>query len=335
MTVIPSIDIRSGSLVDLAREHGEAAKALIAASRRTLGPLSEPIGHFALPAGDRVSRDWLAKTGNPYLPEIDAIAHHLNTPGVYALNICFEWGCTSAVYGLDGGPMLTRVLDWVFPHLGEAIVVARQRGPAGEFHNVTWPGMTGMFHGLATGRFAASLNQAPMRRHRLTYAGDWLRNRRLVFRANALPPEHLLRQTFEQARDYEDAKRRLCHTPVAIPVIYTLAGIREGEGCAIERTEEDFAIREMDGDRVCAANQFDTILNVRGGWRPRPIDSAGRAHRARAVPLASIDDRFGWFQPPVANSHSRVVLTADAAHGALRVMGTNGLQPVTETFRLG
>jgi hypothetical protein len=156
-----------------------------------------------------------------------------------------------------------------------------------------------------------------------------------VFRANALPPEHLLRQTFEQERDYEGAKHRLCHTPVAIPVIYTLAGTRDGEGCVIERTEKDFAIREMDGDRVCAANQFDTVLNVRGGWRPRPIDSSGRAHRARTLPLASIGDRFGWFQPPIANSHSRLVLTADAARGALRVMGTDGAEPVTDVFRLG
>jgi hypothetical protein len=103
-------------------------------------------------------------------------------------------------------PTLTRVLDWPFPHLGENLIVVHQRGAAGDFHNITWPGVIGMFQGIATGRFAASLNQAPMQRHRLTYAGDWVKNRRNVFRAGGLPPAHLLRKTFEEATDYAEAK---------------------------------------------------------------------------------------------------------------------------------
>jgi hypothetical protein len=35
-------------------------------------------------------------------------------------------------------------------------------------------------------------------------------------------------------------------TPVARPVIYTLAGCRAGERCVIERTEEDFTTRTDD-----------------------------------------------------------------------------------------
>ena len=138
---------------------------------------------------------------------------------------------------------------------------------------------------MAPGRFAAAINQAPMRRHRLAYAGDWLRNRHCVFRSGGLPPAHLLRKTFEEAPDFQQAKAWLSHTPIALPVIYVLAGVEDGEGCVIERTEYDHAIRPIMADRVCAANHFETRLHEVGqGWRARPIDSDGRARTARGVP---------------------------------------------------
>jgi hypothetical protein len=40
-----------------------------------------------------------------------------------------------------------------------------------------------------------------------------------------LPPAHLLRQVFEEAQSYAEAVERLCQTPVAVPVIYILAGV--------------------------------------------------------------------------------------------------------------
>ena len=44
------------------------------------------------------------------------------------------------------------------------VEVARQRGVAGDFLSVTWPGFAGLLTAVAPGRFAASINQAPMRR---------------------------------------------------------------------------------------------------------------------------------------------------------------------------
>lgn len=335
MQTIPFVDIRSNGPRQLVRDYGDGAKSLIAASRRTLGLFSELVSCVVLPSGDRVSRDWLIETNNPYLGEIDYCADRLKVTGVYALNICFEWGCTSAVYAKEGKPTLTRVLDWMIPKLGENIVVALQNGRSGDFYNVTWPGVSGMFHGMAPGRFSASLNQAPMQRHRLTYIGDWIKNRKKVFEATGLPPAHLLRMIFEEAKNYEEAKERLARTPVALPVIYILGGMRYDEGCVIERTENDYAIRAIESDRVCASNQFETRLNLIGyGWRPRPINSAGRVHQARALPLAMIDDQFNWFKPPIANSHTRLAMMACAATGELHVFGTHGEERISEIFRL-
>ncbi len=335
MNRIPFIDIRPGGPGELVKIWPDRAKALIKASRRTFGPLSDLVCHFVLPQGDRLSRDWLLRTQNPFCDEIRDFAETLKVPGAYALNLCFEWGCTSAVYAKYDGPTLTRVLDWLFPQLGENAIVALQRGPAGDFYNVTWPGLSGMFQGMAPGRFTASLNQAPMQRHKLTYAGDWVRNRHQVFRSGGLPPAHLLRLVFERAADFADAKQLLARTEIALPAIYILGGVGDGEGCVIERTEHDHAITPIMNDRVCAANHFETTLHGLGrGWRPRPIDSAERSNKARTLPLITVDDRFDWFQPPIANAHSRLVMLANAKQGQLNVFGTVGEHRVTEVFRL-
>ncbi len=57
----------------------------------------------------------------------------LRIPGIHALNICFEWGCTSGVWPSADGPVLRRAMDWPFPLLGESLVVLRQQGPAKVF----------------------------------------------------------------------------------------------------------------------------------------------------------------------------------------------------------
>ena len=331
MITIPLIDIREQGPYQLVLAHPERARDLIAGSRRTLGLLSDIVARLVLPTGDRISRDWLSRTRNPYLAEIDRCAARLGVPGVYALNCCFEWGCTSTVHAGAGGPTLARALDWIFPRLGENVVVAHQRGVIGDFYNVTWPGMSGVFQAMAPGRFAAAINQAPMRRHRRTFVGDWAVNRRQVFRTSALPPAHRLRDVCETARDYAEAVKRLAETPIALPAIFILAGTAPGEGCVIERTEDAHRIRPLDGDRVCASNQFDTDLDRLGhGWRARPIDSAGRVRDAWAMPAEAWADGFNWFRPPIANSHTRLAMTACAATGTLSVFGTRGVERVSE-----
>jgi hypothetical protein len=56
--------------------------------------------------------------------------------------------------------------------------------------------------------------------------------------------------------------------------------------------------------------------------------------QARTISLATIDDQFSWFKPPIANSHTRLAMMACAATGKLGVFGTNGEEKVTESFSL-
>lgn len=331
MEQIPLIDLRGKSPVDLLRLHPGRAHALIAAATRSFGIASQMASAAAMPLGDRASRRWLVRTNNPYRDEIDAMAALLGRSGAHVLNVCFEWGCTSGVWNVGESALLRRVLDWPFPRLGELVVVARQDGPAGDWFNITWPGANGSFHGMAPGRFAAAINQAPMRRHGAGNAGDWLRNRILAGRATGWPAAHLLRHVFETAPDYGAAKKALSETALAVPAIFILSGVAANEGCIIERTEEAFAVREMADGRVCVANHFETALDG-PAWQARPIDSAGRAACARA--LGGDIAGFGWFRAPIANVNSRLVFNADAGAGTLGLVGTAGAHFVTEPFSL-
>jgi hypothetical protein len=166
--------------------------------------------------------------------EIAAVAEALGAPGAWFLNVNYEWACTGGVApSPDGrGSRLLRVLDWRMEGLGANILAVRREGPAGSWVDLTWPGFVGCIQGLAPRRFAAALNQAPLRRRTGTKALDWAAMRGAVWRRRALPPAHLLRRAFDEARDYREARALLTETPLALPAIFLLSGARPGEGCA-------------------------------------------------------------------------------------------------------
>ena len=327
---IQSVDLRGHTPLELLFLYRDEANVLLDGALSLVG---RGPGHVLATATDRITRRWLEKAANPYLAEIDLMAKAIGRPGAYVLNACLEWGCTSGAWSGPDGPLLRRVLDWPFPRLGEHPVVARYSEQAGDFYAVTWPGFAGILQGMAPGRFAAAINQAPRRKHVGGFLGAWVTGRFRTSKRLALPPVHLLRQVFETAPDFASARQMLCQTPIAVPAIFTLTGTKPDEACVIERSETAYAIRELVQGRVCAANHFLSSLNeTELGWKARPIDSAGRL--AQAVTLAADAKALSWFTPPIANINSRLVLEANAATGALTVMGTNGTTPVTEIFEL-
>jgi hypothetical protein len=186
---------------------------------------------------------------------------------------------------------------------------------------------------MAPGRFAASINQAPLWRRT-----QHPRLRVLDIAANAvntwrhvrhIPPDQLVRAAFEDCNSFPEARRRLETTPIARPVIYTLAGIRPDEQCVIERTEEGFVTRTT---ATCAANDW---LESLAGWEGRvgadvvmscSREEAGAASRRRREALEGWtgtfgDDSFGWVTPPVLNRFTRLAIEMCAADGTLRVAG--------------
>jgi hypothetical protein len=332
LPAIPIIDIRDGGPLDHARQSAEQARALRDACLDFFPAAAKPL----VPALDWVSRRWLRRSRSPYLAEIARIAEALDFSGIWLLNASYQWGCTARAVEHEGAPWLLRTLDWPFKGLGRHLAVARMRGvggTGGDFFSVTWPGYVGALTAMAPGRFAASINQAPMwrrMRHRWLRPYDFAMNALKIWRrVDLMPPDQLLRQTFEICEDYSAARRMLETTPVARPVIFTLIGCGANERCVIERTETGFISRE---DDTCAANDW---VPSRPGWEGRigtrrflisSFDEATSYSRARRDALANwdgalADGRFDWLREPVLNPYTRLAVAMCPASGILRVVG--------------
>jgi hypothetical protein len=301
----------------------------------------------AVPLLDRAARRFLQRSRSPYLGEIARIAEFLGFSGVWLLNASYQWACTSLAREQDGVPWLVRTLDWPFEGLGRHAAVVRMRGAGGDFFSITWPGYVGALTAMAPFRFAACINQAPMRRRTLH---PWLRPFDLVVNsltgwdcAGRMPPDQLLRFTFEVCHEYSAARRMLETTPITRPAIFTLAGCVAGEICVIERTETGFHTREVE---TSAANDWAPerpLWEGRIGTR-RFLNSsfadAAAYSRARRESLSDwrgslADRRFDWVREPVLNPYTRLAAAMCPAAGILRAVGYDVTgaelpEPVTE-----
>jgi hypothetical protein len=319
---IPLIDVGGESPAAILRspDHRAGAERLIASGRRMLTPPGlQFMEHF--------SRRWAERCNTPYLDEIRQACRHMPVGGWF-MNMSYEWGCTTSVSAEPGGEgmRLLRTLDWPFHGMGREIVVARHSSPHGPWYNIIWPGYVGAMTVMAPGRFSAAINQAPLKRrdwHPLP--ADWLKNRFEVWNSSALPPAHLLRLVCETCPDYASAKTMLSDTELALPVFLTLAGVRQGEGCVIERLENAAHLHDAP---AAVANHWLSV-DVKG--RPRGRDSAGRL--AAMTEHSRLDARdaagMGWLQPPVLNPDTRLAVVANAASGRLLVQGLEADGPAT------
>ncbi|MBT3359277.1 MAG: hypothetical protein HN403_06570 [Rhodospirillales bacterium] len=279
---------------------------------------------------DAVSRRWMERTNDPYLTEITKVAEHTGAPGIFMLNLSFEWGCTTGLAPdpITPGNRMLRTLDWPLDGLGRTLAVTRHESRAGEYFNVTWPGFAGITTAMAPGRFSAALNQPPMRWTSPIMALDWIANRAAIWKNGGLPPAHLLRKVFDECATYDEAKRMLSETPVCIPVFYTLSGVDADESCAIERLETQSDIRE---GSVSTANHW-IGFGVPG--RARGIDSVGRWQCMEQVRERDVADDFAWVAPPILNATTRLAAIANARAGKLIVQGWEEDGPATEIFTL-
>ncbi len=319
---IPLIDAAGQGPLPALDAAPERLAELVASARRRYGPM-------AMRAADLASRRWLEKTANPYLGEITGMAGRIGEPGVYMLNLSYEWSCTTGV-GPDPsapGNRLLRTLDWPLDGLGLTVVVSRHETAAGNYFNVTWPGFAGITTAMAPGRFAAAINQPPMRWTSPLMVVDWMMNRLGIWRQGGLPPVHLLRKAFDECRTYAEAKEMLSSIPVCLPAFFTLAGMAPEECCAIERLETRAAVR--DGP-ASTANHW-ICFQVPG--RARGSDSVGRWQRMEAVRPSAVAD-FTWVTPPILNSATRLAVVANPQAARLTVQGWEGERPATAVFRL-
>lgn len=319
MDYVPLIDLRQGGPPSHARQRRQGALALREAC---LGWL--PRGGVLARLGDPLARGWLRRSASPFLGEIEAISRTLGRPGVWLLHSAYAFGCTALADEGRDGPVLRRTLDWPFPGLGRLVEVARQQGPAGEFLNVTWPGFAGVLTAVAPGRFAASINQAPMRRRTTTAGPLWLdyalNALGALFSSGRPPPEHVLRIAFETCTSFDAACRLLETAPVARPVLFLVTGCSPGQRVLIERDDEGSRTYR---DHTVVANAWRDHTE---GWQPRvcgegtPVDN-NRKRMAAMMAAGGQSLGLGWAVPPVVNAFTRLAVEMCAASGRLVVAG--------------
>jgi hypothetical protein len=328
LPTIPVLDIAPGGLV----RHAVENRARVQSLRDDCMASLPGAAAMLVPVLDALTRHWLKRSRSPYVAEIAALVDAFDMPGIWFLNGCYEWGCTALARDEGGVPWLARTLDWPFSGLGRHLEIARMQGAAGGFVAATWPAFAGVLTAMAPGRFAASINQAPMWRrthHPWLRPYDLAMNALATGRVRFMPPDHLLRDVFETCGSFAEARRRLETCPVARPVIFTLAGCRAGETCVIERTEQGFLTREAD---TCAANDW---LASKWPWEARIANDvlltrtypeAAENSCSRRLALAGWQgsferNSFAWVTPPVLNPYTRIAVEMCPAKGLLRAVG--------------
>jgi len=184
LVCIPVVDVREGGAV----RHALDARARARALRDDCVTWLPRAARMLLPAMDALTRRWLQRSHSPYVVDLEAIAVALGFPGIWFLNGTYQWGCTAIARDEDGVPWLARTLDWPFPGLGRHIEIARMRGPAGEFVNLTWPGYAGALTALAPVRGRHQPGAALAPHPQAVAAAVRSRRERVADMADPLPP---------------------------------------------------------------------------------------------------------------------------------------------------
>ena len=313
---IPMIRLGREGFPELVSRFPDRLATVLRAARRS----------YTIPAialADRLSRHWAQRHGRAEAAEIAEVARRVGRPGAWMLNLSYEWACTSAAHtDRDGPPRLLRTLDWSLPALGSAIVVTEVDDPAGGWFNITWPGFVGSVQGMAPGRFAIAINQAPGPVTRFGLPGDWLVARRIAWRSGSRPPVMLLRDVFRDCRGFEEARNRLTETPVTLPVIFTIVGTQPGHSAVIERLPNRARVHMP---ARCVTNHW---LNDDFRGRSHSILSPERLAAMRETVPSQVAD-FGWVRPPILNERTRLAMDACPADGSLLLEGYEGETPVT------
>ena len=145
----------------LTPEQCDDARRLLSYYVRDLGALSEVAGLLETNA-----EQWIAER---HVDELRGLASRLGLPlgltvlgNLYYDAIKFVIGCSAFAVDSAEGPIHARNLDW-WTSSGDltktSVHVEFVGAPAGDFHAVGWPGLAGVFSGLAPGRFAITLNR--------------------------------------------------------------------------------------------------------------------------------------------------------------------------------
>lgn len=262
----------------------KGVRALVAAFNQQVVEAAGPVKTWGL---KRVVSALNKLLGGWYRAEAEAIAQIAGLPlaDVLLANVAYDLaqaapGCTTLVGRGERGPLHFRNLDWTFPGTllrRTATLVHVQNAPAGDFFALGWPGQFGILTGMAPGRFSVTINYVRHARD----SGPAAVARHAI--AGFSPVTWVVREVFEAAEDFDEAVRMLESAPLVAPVIFTVAGVKDGEAVVIERTARKAALRRPVGGLLVATNHYLSATFAPDGRDITGHDSEARYASARRL----------------------------------------------------
>ncbi|KAI4827066.1 hypothetical protein KUCAC02_030492 [Chaenocephalus aceratus] len=229
----------------------------------------------------------------PYAGEIRGMAAHMggSISDVIILNFAYEISafCTSIVAQDTNGTVYHgRNLDYphdVLRNLTMDVIFLKNGKVA--YRGTSFAGYVGLWTGQSPNKFTVSGDQRGS-----DHRWNWWKNVVSAFLLRWSPVSWLVRETLEEAEDFQDAVMRLAKIPIITGVYYIVGGVRAGEGAVITR------------DRSGPADIWP-LIPINGGWY-------------------RVETNFDHWLPPPARDHRR-----DAAKKALNATGQDHINMET------
>ncbi|XP_029115380.1 N-acylethanolamine-hydrolyzing acid amidase-like [Scleropages formosus] len=170
----------------------------------------------------------------PYAGEILGMASFFgsNISDIVLLNFAYEITafCTSVVAQDSSGRLFHgRNLDYPAAELLRNVTVDVLFLRKGEvaYRGTTFAGYVGLWTGQSAQKFTVSANKRAK--------GYWWENLISAVLLKSSPDSWLIRETLAEAKDFQDAVKRLSTVPIICDVYYIVAGVRPGEGVVVTR----------------------------------------------------------------------------------------------------
>ncbi|XP_010732972.1 N-acylethanolamine-hydrolyzing acid amidase isoform X2 [Larimichthys crocea] len=172
----------------------------------------------------------------PYAGEIRGLASYLggDLADVVILNFAYEISafCTSIVAQDKNGHVYHgRNLDYPHSVLRNLTVnVVFHKNGKVAYRGTSFAGYIGLWTGQSPNKFTVSGDQRGKE-----HWWNWWKNVVSAFLFHRSPVSWLVRETLEEAEDFQDAVMRLSKIPIITGVYYIVGGVKAGEGAVITR----------------------------------------------------------------------------------------------------
>ena len=217
-------------------------------------PLVVAAGKGVARLGGRIVDMIASCFGEEYVAEIRSIAKHADQPlshvmlGNLTYDLCqmagiYGLGCSSFSSNIDGAPTLVRNMDWVWPRsTGKHSRLIRFHRGKESYTSVSVLGCVGVVSAFSPGKWAVTINQAPMEGATSSYF-QW-------------PVLQRLRNVCDQMGTYRDVVAGLQEYETMTSFFAHVVGTRPTEHTVITGLGDEYRRRSLKEDFLIQTNHY-------------------------------------------------------------------------------